>query len=172
MVRTVHARFLNKKLVTKTDPFNKVISVIWSYDTDTSILRYGATVYHYSKKFWNKKEHRETALKRYEETPIEVLIVKKNDYNPRYVAMDRFIATSLIYKYGCSDVNGEPTRVENIGTNFNEIYFPEKKESEKQIQRWTEKEMKNELESSMCADIACMLIIPVITAGVFFFLFH
>ena len=44
MIRTVHARFYNNKPVFKSDLFDKIVTIIWNYNHETSLLTYGATV--------------------------------------------------------------------------------------------------------------------------------
>jgi len=126
MTRIVHSRFFKGKLVRKNEAFDKIVTSVWSYDTKNSILTYGATVYHESKTSWCKKNHVKTAKKRYLENPIVVkLLCEENMEKLRYIAIDNFISTELIFRFGafCKEERRSIEKVP-IPKYFNSLYHP------------------------------------------------
>lgn len=106
MHRIVHSRFKYGKPVRKGQDYDRVVTSCWSYHPSTQILIYGATVFNKdnSKTFWNRKKHRDTAIQRYEESPVYVKLEQTplfTMYNkgPRNVAIDWHIATDFIFKF-------------------------------------------------------------------------
>jgi hypothetical protein len=172
MVRTVHSRFLRGQSVPKSSPFDKIITVVWSYKG--SKLRYGATVYHKSKQSWNKKKHRERALERYDENPIKVELTSETGMPKlRYIAIDNFISTELIYKFGAyrkKDIMYQEKYP--INKYFNNYYYPnydlnEWIEKNSQYDEDEDKELR-ETCSSFCFRVMFPLIFIIPIATVLF----
>lgn len=140
-VRLSHSRFLKNSPAQKKDTFDKVVTTVWTFEPETSVLTYGATVYKKAGKsdFWNKKEHKEQAMKRFQENPIRVQLLSR-DTVPELMsrAIDWFISSHLVFKYGTHNkTNPDVRRVhyENyISDDFNEFYDPYYRREEIQLQ--------------------------------------
>lgn len=128
-MRFAHSRFHNNEPVMKGEEFDRVVTTAWTFEPEVSILTYGATVYKKSnaKDFWSKREHIKTAKERFENNPIRVQL-KSKDHNQEIdnIAMDWYIASNLIFKFGTHNTNqvdvrrihGEVT----ISPDFNQDY--------------------------------------------------
>ncbi len=130
-VRLAHSRFFHGQVAFEKDIFDKIVTTAWSYEPETQILTYGATVYKKVNKndFWNKRQHKDQALSRFMETPLRIKLVADGrvpELNSS--AIDWFIGAHLIYKFGvCDRVNPDVRRVHhetNIRPDFNEFYDP------------------------------------------------
>ena len=126
-MRLSHLHFLNGKPVRKNEPSDRIVTIYWSIDDD--ILTYGATVFkrEHSKDHWKKKLHKQTALKRYTDTPV--LVKLYSDYPfPQEIssfAMDWFIAKKLLFKFGAYNKNPDNLqihRTQQIYPDFNQEY--------------------------------------------------
>lgn len=135
-MRVVHSRFYQGKPVRKCETCDKIVTTCWSYDRDTHVLSYGATVFTKSappgnKSVWNKAEHTYTATDRFKENPTKLVMLFNAGVTPglRNVAIDWHIADKYIYKYGCQGKIGSV----NVEWDFNNEYSylkpttPEKK---------------------------------------------
>jgi hypothetical protein len=132
-VRLAHSRFHKNIPSDKKDSFDKVVTSVWSYDPGSSVLTYGATTYVKSGKsdFWNKKYHKETALKRFTENPIRVKLNpedSKGNCELDSTAIDWFISSHMVYQYGTHNkIVPDVRRVHHertIRSDFNEFYDP------------------------------------------------
>lgn len=99
--RVAHIRFMGSKIVHKSshDKYSRIVTVVWNYHPRKNILTYGATVYtpHNRKDKWVKRDHYHQAQKRYNYTPVIVRFDKPVIFSS--VAMDRYIALCLIYRF-------------------------------------------------------------------------
>jgi len=133
-VRLSHCRFLKNRPCQQKDIFDKVVTSVWTYEPETSILTYAATVYTKSNKsdFWNKKEHKKQALQRFDTNPIRVRLLCFKSSNGiselTSRAVDWFISTHLVYEYGVfNKTNPDVRRVQHerhIRDDFNQFYDP------------------------------------------------
>jgi len=104
--RIVHSRFSYGKPVRKSEPCDKVVTSCWSYDENTRVLTYGATVYSKTDKTnWKRKDHRLKAIERYEKNPCKIVLLS-NRVEPKCVAIDWHIASEYIFKFGCEGKTG------------------------------------------------------------------
>ena len=136
-VRLAHSRFHHGKPVSKYDDFDKVVTSVWTFQPDKSILTYASTVFakKSNKDHWVKKIHREMAQKRFQENPIRVHIIREEE-GPEMSStpVDWFISRTLIYEFGTHNkVSPDVRRVhhEKVVTNdFNQrndpFYRPER----------------------------------------------
>jgi hypothetical protein len=105
--RVAHIRYVDGELVrcARGNKLpNRVVTVAWNLDINSNTLIYGATVYKKvsSTDHWHKRIHRERAISRYAVQPV--LIPFKNDTNDiTNMAMERYIADKLIYRFTCFD---------------------------------------------------------------------
>jgi hypothetical protein len=103
--RIVHSRFCDGKPVRKSEPYNRIVTSCWSYDNETKVLTYGATVYSRTdKSVWNKTAHRLKATERYEKNPCKIVLLAK--LSPKAIAIDWHIASEYIFKFGCEGKTG------------------------------------------------------------------
>jgi len=136
MKKIVHCRFYKKKRVSKSELFDKIITIKWDYDIKNQILRYGATVYHKSNKFWNKRDHKNTACNRFDNNPVIIDMIIETDRssidNDIKLSIDDLISTNLIYKFGACK------RIADLDetTNF------KKNDNERVLKKWIKKETK------------------------------
>jgi len=139
-VRIAHCRFEKNgsngkkwESLYRKDRFDRVVSIVWSFDNETRLLTYGATVYKKEgpSDFWVKKEHREKALERYHNNPVRVKLItvgntgniyrNQDIYLLKRAAIDWYIALELIYLYGVSN-KYKDTKTKLIAHNFNKDY--------------------------------------------------
>ena len=104
-MRPAHSRFYEGTPVWKGEHFDRVVTTCW--EIQGNVLKYAAAVFRRESKNakWDKKLHRETAIQRFNETPIrvelsfggskEVDLTKLNGH-----AMDWYIATVLLPTFG------------------------------------------------------------------------
>lgn len=132
-IRLAHSRFCGGEPAYEKDVFDKIVSSVWSFDPETKILTYGATVYRKSAKndFWNKRQHKNRALERFEQNPIRVKLNVENGVKARELqssAIDWFISSHLIYKFGTHNKNVPDVRRVHFETkvrnDFNSFYDP------------------------------------------------
>jgi len=103
IARVCHVRYdKEKQIVHKRDcdDYSRIVTVAWNYYPDKNMLLYGATVYTPANKSdrWVKQDHADQARLRYQDKPVMI----KFD-NPAYfsrLAMDRYIADHLVYRFG------------------------------------------------------------------------
>ena len=110
ITRVSHSRFLKNIPVRKKEEYDKVVTTVWTFDPNTSYLKYASTVFkkNNNTEFWNKKQHLNTAYERYENSPLVIYC-----FFPNYIdledfdklSMDWYIAEHLIYKFGCYNKN-------------------------------------------------------------------
>jgi len=131
MTRTAHSRIMNGRAIQKGEQYDRVVTSVWNFDPDTSVLTYGATVYKKDKDkksdFWNKREHKKTAIERFEKHPIRVVIAApENMPELSNISIDWFIAQNLIYKFGTHNKkNVDVRRIHGkvkVSDEFNKIY--------------------------------------------------
>ena len=134
--RICHCRFLNKKaMLNNKNIYDRIVTIVWSFNPRKSILTYGAAVYKKScnNDYWYKQIHRDEANERFINAPIRISLVSKdnsNKFNSEITnhAMDWFISKVLVYKYGCYNKNKVDVRriqgEEEIHQDFNEKYDP------------------------------------------------
>lgn len=106
VIRISHCRFLNGNRVRRHEKYDRVITVVWTYDQENSILRYGASDFDStsSKDSWNKGVYRRIAVDRYEAYPV-VCTFELNDVMPKYgekigSSIDTYITNLLIARFG------------------------------------------------------------------------
>lgn len=108
-----HLRFFKGKYLTASQiqdgcEYDKIISGVWSYNTDSNTLRYGATVYRKASKkdVWVGKSHSHTrALKRYTDNPVYVKLTGRFD-DIRVVDIRKiapFVVIKSTFMFGCSN---------------------------------------------------------------------
>ena len=112
VIRITHCRFLQDERVKKCDSFDKVVTVVWTYDQEDHILKYGASVYgsvgnyqYTPKKFnWHKRMHRMIAMDRYRDSPIVInnFIWSDLQENDEKIGktIDRVISKHLVTSHG------------------------------------------------------------------------
>jgi hypothetical protein len=86
-------------------------------ETDTWVLRYGATIYRFANDTWGKKMHSLKALDRYNKNPVVVNfggMPSPKFY--QYRRLEQFIKDTLIFK--CGVEGGEYDYTENTGEIF------------------------------------------------------
>lgn len=121
ILRTTHCRFYNHRRVPRnrksddgkilTQPFDRVVTIAWTYNQESKMVRYGATVFikENPDDCWNKKLHRKTAVARYNEAPVEVYVdwenVRSSEDEKIGPALDRYISEMLIYSSGVDNGN-------------------------------------------------------------------
>jgi len=130
-VRLAHSRFFHGKPVSKFEEFDKVVTSVWTFQPDKSILTYASTVF--TKKsnsdFWVKKVHREKAQERFENNPIRVHIIREAE-GPEMSStpVDWFISRCLIYEFGTHNkISPDVRRLHHekvVRNDFNEHYDP------------------------------------------------
>ena len=132
-IRLAHSRFCGGEPAYCKDVFDKIVSSVWSFDPETKVLTYGATIYRKSGKsdFWNKRQHKNRALERFEQNPIRVTLINEKGVKPcelQSAAIDWFIASHLIYKFGTHNKNAPDVRRVHFETkvraDFNSFYDP------------------------------------------------
>jgi hypothetical protein len=117
------------------DQFDKVVSSVWSFDPETHVLTYAATVFKKTNKsdFWNKRQHKNRALERFEKNPLRVKLVLDYECDQtapelQSSAIDWFISSHLIYKFGTHNKNEVDVRRVHFETrirpDFNTFYDP------------------------------------------------
>lgn len=182
-MRITHSRFNNGKPVRKGQDCNRIVTSCWSYDSETRILRYGATVFvkDDSKTFWNKQLHRDTAEKRYEQSPVLVKLIPTTDFTrfakgPRNVAIDWHIATEFIFRFHPFDIS-ENKHVNDyiIDDDFN-YKFSYLKCTQREL-KYTQEEVDNllirceKLENDNAYDgWACLLANTVLVMACYYYL--
>ena len=129
-VRLAHSRFLDGQVAFEKDVFDKIVTSAWSYEPQTRILTYGATVYKKVGKtdFWNKRQHKDQALSRFMENPLRIKLISVGRVpEMNSVSIDWFISAHLIYKFGVCGKELDVRRVHHetgIRPYFNEFYDP------------------------------------------------
>jgi hypothetical protein len=132
-IRLAHSRFMKSEPAFCKDIFDKIVTSVWSFDPETKILTYGATVFRKSTKndFWNKRQHKNRALERFEQNPIRVKLCVQNGVHASELqssAIDWFISSHLIYKFGTHNKNAPDVRRVHFETkvrpDFNSFYDP------------------------------------------------
>lgn len=133
-VRLAHSRFLKNCPSQQKDSFDRVVTSVWCYEPETSILTYGATVYKKADKTdtWSKREHKEKAMQRFTDTPIRVKLLCAPESNGiselGSTAVDWFISTHLVFEYGTHNkTSPDVRRVHHerfIRDDFNTFYDP------------------------------------------------
>ena len=129
-VRLAHSRFYKGTPVSKFEKFDKVVTTLWNFQADKSILTYAATVF--TKKgrgdFWHKKEHTEMAQQRFAQNPIRVHLILPQGPELSSSPVDWFISRFLIYQYGTHNkISPDVRRVHHevtVTENFNQKYDP------------------------------------------------
>ena len=131
-IRIAHLRFSQGEPVPKCEPFDRVVTAIWSYDYSNFVLTYAATVYKKKdgKDFWTRKEHRLNTEKRFKEHPLRIQFKFEKTLPPEIsnTAMDWFIARRLVFTFGAYNkteldvrrIHGEIV----VDPDFNQRHFP------------------------------------------------
>jgi hypothetical protein len=121
--RVTHCRF-NKSIPIYKNPkqnnkFDRVVSIAWNYDSTKSVIIYGATVFKHTsvEEQWTKKLHSKTALERYNNCPVKVMMINTDLDNFSTDYIDWYIAQKLIYDYGCKSYDNELFHVHVHQTN-------------------------------------------------------
>jgi len=127
--RIAHCRFYKGESLHNTlDKFDKVVTLAWNYDENTSILTYGGTVFKKKNKqdYWIKRLHKDEALTRFNCTPIRVYLTNSSNRLLTKIGLEWFIAENLIYKFGAYDHHKELDMCYNaeIKLGFLEKYDP------------------------------------------------
>ncbi len=128
--RVAHCRFLeDRPVLVRKEKYDKVVTIVWSYDIETNMLRYGATVYRREapNDHWLKVQHRQYAELRYNLKPIVIkfLGVQEEYENMKNHAIDWCIARSLIKQFGAYQKEDKNTGGDFVVfPGFNEHYDP------------------------------------------------
>jgi len=130
-VRLAHSRFYKGKPVSKSETFDKIVTTVWHFQPNKSILTYASTIFtkKSSNDFWNKREHKMRAQERFESNPIRVHIMQ-DSLGPELSStpVDWFISRYLVYQFGTyNKISPDVRRVHHefhIPNNFNEHYDP------------------------------------------------
>lgn len=127
--RLSHNKFYKSKPVFGDSKFDKVVTTMWTYESDVCILTYAATVFKKDSEtdFWKRKNHKEETLKRFKENPIRIKLFSEKCPELMNNAMDWYIAKDLIFKYGTHnktypDVRRVHHEVQ-LRPDFNEYYY-------------------------------------------------
>jgi hypothetical protein len=128
MGRLCHVRYGSDKntIVDKTNTRNcRIVTVLWKFYPDKNLLIYGATVYTKTSNQdkWVRKNHVETANSRFWETPVTIEFENKIVFSR--VAMDRYIASFLVYRYGVKDGKFDNVYKTKGKKNLIKCYDPE-----------------------------------------------
>jgi len=147
-----HLRYYkDEPLYERTDVFDRVVSVAWSYDYSADILRYGATVFKRTEtdKCWFKDIHRQKAVDRYYKCPVRVQMSYED--NVRSFSMNSYvsnsgtievsentfewlIASKLIFCCGCSNEDQNDIKGKYNMTREKALkYSPPEQEERKEI---------------------------------------
>ena len=126
--RIYHSRFYKGIPVFKDSKFDKVVTSAWTYDSSTSVLTYAATIFTKtgSSDFWNKKNHREKTLERFENNPIRIKLFREEGPELGNNAVDWYISRYLVFHCGTHNkISPDVRRVHHeltIQKDFNEHY--------------------------------------------------
>lgn len=135
--RVAHSRFFNNRPLFKLPwgnndmKYDRVVTSAWVFDSENQILTYAATVYQkkHNKDFWVKKVHCEEALARFDKCPLRIHLVGDVGEVSGH-AMDWFISTTLIFRFGCYNkkdvdvrrIHGEVFLKDNFMETFDPYY--------------------------------------------------
>lgn len=115
--------------LTRKDRFSSVTTVVWSYNYKKNVIHYGASLYFRRKGSppWIKKDERNNAIKKFEEHPIHIqLDGDKPSQELSSRAIDWFIATHLVPRYGLRNLSNYDTRrihgIYQVKRYFNEAF--------------------------------------------------
>lgn len=126
-MRFAHSRFYKSRPAVKGEAYDRVVTTAWTFEPDVSILTYAATVYRDTGDCWCKRDHISTARERFEKNPIRVRLQSKGQVQELdNIAMDWYIATKLLFRFGTHNVNEVDVRRIHgdvvIPQNFNQEY--------------------------------------------------
>ena len=127
--RFAHSRFFKGTPVPKNQKYDRVVTTCWTYEPETRILTYAATVFkkESSRDHWDRKLHKQKAEKRFSRGPVR-LQLKCSKYIGELsnIAMDWYIAKNLIFKFGTHNKNSVDVRrihgEHEVPFYFNEQY--------------------------------------------------
>lgn len=123
--RVAHSRFLKGMPMgcENRKDYDKIVTSVWNYDSNTKVLTYGATVFRKTSTSdcWNRKLHLERAYQRFTECPVTVKIYFCDEPIPS--AINWYIANDLSFKFGSySKSNEESNHVIVGGRYFNQTF--------------------------------------------------
>ncbi len=129
-LRFAHSRFHKGKPVCKGEKFDRVVTSVWTFDTDVSILTYGATVFKKENRgdHWSRRAHVKQAVERFNDNPLRIKLIRPVWLRELLVEidsipMDWYIATNLIYKFGTQSKSDEQIeKTVDIPFDFNTRY--------------------------------------------------
>jgi len=126
--RIAHCRFYKGESLHDTlDKFDKVVTLAWNYDENTSVLTYAGTVYKKKNKrdHWIKRLHKDEALTRFFVAPVTVQLSNPSDILLTRIGLEWYIVENLIYKFGAYDHdNKKDVYNAEIKPGFLEKYDP------------------------------------------------
>ena len=75
-MRAAHSRFMKNTPVAKGKDFDRVVTSVWTFDHNTRVLTYGATIYRKenSHDSWDKNLHLKRAIERFNDNPIRIVL--------------------------------------------------------------------------------------------------
>ena len=108
VIRISHCRYRDGARVRRNEVFDKVVTVVWTYDQEDEALHYGAAVYNSeSTDNWNKAVYRHLAMDRYYGSPVKVLIdwkeFRERDDEMIGPVLDRCISSRFVNEYGTGE---------------------------------------------------------------------
>lgn len=128
-MRVAHSRFNKGIPVCRGEAFTRIVTSVWSFESETAVLTYGATIFKkdHSKDHWNRKKHLERAVERFTNNPIRIVLKAINSIPEiSNISMDWYIAQNLIYKFGTHNtIEPDIRRIQgttNIYPDFNTEY--------------------------------------------------
>ena len=126
-MRFAHSRFYQNSPAIKGEEYDRVVTTAWTFEPNVCILTYGATVYKKTGDFWDRRGHLETAKERFANNPIRVHLQSKGQVQEiSNIAMDWYVASNLIFKFGTHNKNDVDVRRVHgevvIPLDFNESY--------------------------------------------------
>lgn len=139
IVRLAHSRFYQGEPAKRKDVFDKVVTSVWSFESDTGILTYAATVYKKSgpRDFWCKQQHKTQAMDRFKNNPLRIRMISQNAHELTSSGVDWFISRHCIYHYGTHNkTDPDVRRVHHeyhVRPDFNSHYNPYYKQESYEI---------------------------------------
>jgi hypothetical protein len=137
-IRVSYCRFYKDKPVGTSDEYDRVVTVVWTFNYDKYVINYGANVFNKSPltPVWYKKASRVNAYDNFTTKPLRIgLDDTKFAFHPEMTsrALYWYIARCLVNRHGCYNTKNHDTRrlhdVEVVYPTFNQSWDPFYKEN-------------------------------------------
>lgn len=127
--RLAHSRFNQGVPVRRSQPFDRVVTSVWSFDPENSILTYGSTIFNKDSHndHWDKKKHHAKALERFVKNPLRIVLESSHNFELCNISIDWFISQKLVYRFGTHNNQLDVRRLHGTITvpdDFNNCYSP------------------------------------------------